>query len=85
VTGQLHHQVAREPVRALDDDRARAVGQQGLEHRRKAGTRADRVRAAHRRVVELSDDLDPGGLGVGVDRRPLPLAVSSPRTSSYLA
>ena len=73
VPGELDHEVAGEPVGALDHDCARPVGQQGLQHRREAGTPADRIGPGDGRVVELADDLDAGRLGVGVDRRSLPL------------
>ena len=37
VAGELHHEIAGEPVGALDNDRPRAIGQQPLEHLREAG------------------------------------------------
>ena len=37
VAGLLHHQVAGEAVRGLDDDGSHAVRQQPLQHRRKPG------------------------------------------------
>ena len=49
------------------------LASKALEHLGEAGTPADRVRAADRRVVELVDDLVTRRLGVGVDCGALPL------------
>jgi hypothetical protein len=54
---ELHHEVAGETVGALDDDCARAIGHQPLEHLREAWAIVRGVRAAHRRVMERGDDL----------------------------
>jgi len=73
VAGELHHQVTGEPIRALHDDGPCAVRQQGGEHFGKAGAIGDRTRAADGLIVELSDDVEAGRLGVRLDRRALPL------------
>jgi hypothetical protein len=44
-----------------------AVGQKLGEHLREAWAIRDRVRTAHRRVVERGDDVEAGRLGVGLD------------------
>jgi hypothetical protein len=73
MAGELHHEVAREAVRAFDNDRPRTVAEKPFQHFRKAWTVADRVRAAHCRIVEDLDDLVACGLGVRFDRRALAL------------
>ena len=50
VARELHHEVASEAVRALHDDRPRAIAHQALQHLREAGTGTDGVCAADRRV-----------------------------------
>jgi hypothetical protein len=68
VASNLHHEVAGEAVRALDDDRARPVGHQAIEHFRKARPVGDVVRAADRRIIERGDDLQTRCLGVSLER-----------------
>jgi hypothetical protein len=55
------------------NDRPRAVAEKPFEHFREAWMVADRVRAAHRRIVEGLDDLVARGPGVSFDRRALAL------------
>ena len=72
MAGELHHEVARETVWALDDDRAPAIGHQpsSISDAQPIG---HGVRTAHRRIVEGGDDLEAVRLRVCVDRRQLPL------------
>jgi hypothetical protein len=44
--GDLHHEIAREAIGTLDDDRPRAVGEQRRKHVGETSTLGDRVRAA---------------------------------------
>jgi hypothetical protein len=55
VPRELHHEIAGEPVRALDDDRLRAVSQQALKHFDETGTGAHRISAGDRSVVKRLD------------------------------
>src|SRR5215203_4458899 len=48
----LHHEIAGEPARCLDDDGPDAVRLDPLQHRREAGPSVDSVCAAHGSVVE---------------------------------
>src|SRR5258707_737359 len=73
MAGFLHKDVAREAARRLDQDDAHAIARDALQHPAKAFPLVHRVGAAHGRVIELGDDLEPRRLGVGLDRRPLPL------------
>ena len=70
---ELHHEVASEAVRALHDDRPRAVAHQALQHLREARAGANGVCAADRRVVEGVDDLVARRFGVSLDGRALAL------------
>jgi hypothetical protein len=72
VPGELDHQIAGEPIRALDDDRPRAVAEKPFEHLREAGPVADRTHAVYRRIVERVDDLIARRLGVALDSDELP-------------
>ena len=85
VAGELHHEVTGEAVGALDEDRPRAVAHQLLEHFGEAGSVVDRVRAAHRRVVERLYDLVSRRLRVGFDRRALALLAVLVRADIYPA
>jgi hypothetical protein len=67
VARELHHEVASKAVRALHDDRPRAIAHQALQHLREAGTGADGVCAADCRVVKRLDDLVAGRFGVSLD------------------
>jgi hypothetical protein len=53
VPRDLHTEVARKPVGALDENHAHAVASDAVEHGLEARSLGHRVGAAHRRVVEL--------------------------------
>jgi hypothetical protein len=73
VPRDLHTEVARKPVGALDQNDAHAVAGDLVEHGAKAQPLGHRVGAAHRRVVELVNDAITTHLGKQRDRRALPL------------
>ena len=55
VTEQLLDEVPREPVRRLDDDGARAIGQQRRQHTRELRALVDWIGAGNGHVVERGD------------------------------
>src|SRR5262249_28315582 len=57
VTDFLHHQIASEAARRLDDDRPRTVALDPFEHGHKAWASIYGISAAHGRVVELGHKL----------------------------
>ena len=63
--GELNGQVTGETPGILDQHDADAVLLAMVEQLDEAGARVDRIGAADGGIVELGDDLDPGGLGVG--------------------
>jgi hypothetical protein len=69
----LHAEVSRKPVRALDQDDPHAVARDPVEHGLEARPLGHRIGAAHRRVVELIDDAVVVRLGERRDGRALPL------------
>src|SRR5262249_17268897 len=73
VPGELHTEVSRKPVGALDQDDAHAVAGNPIEHGLEARSLGHRVGSAHRRVVELADEAVAVRLGERRDGRALPL------------
>jgi hypothetical protein len=58
--GKLDGEVAGKTIRALDDDRARAIAGEAVEHRGKTGPSRDRVGTLGRSVVVPIDNLVAG-------------------------
>ena len=59
MTGELHGEIAGEPIRALHDDRLGTVRRQPLEHLHKARALIDGVSTAYSCIVVLADDCEP--------------------------
>jgi hypothetical protein len=73
VADLLHHEIASETARRLDNDRPHTVTLDPLKHGGEAGAHIDGISTAHGRVVELIDQLVPRPLGECLDCRPLAL------------
>lgn len=73
MASKLDHEVARETVWTLNNDRARAVTEKSFQAFRETGTVADGVCAAYRSVIEGLHDLVTRASGVGPDGRALAL------------
>ena len=67
----LHDEIAREPIRRLDRNRSHAIACDALEHCGEAWTIANRVCAAHGRVIEFSNYLNGLCVRIGFNGRAL--------------